>query len=99
MKSGVRELFRNLFGIGEKNNINLSSEEVIENSGAISVELESVLSNIDNFGDTLFSDKSEKKERKNRLGIKQQAKYEKGQTIQVEKNEEEHKGRNDEFVK
>lgn len=68
----MRKFFKNLFGIGEKNN-NLSSAEILENSGAISVDLKSAWADIDSFGKNLL-DNEPKKEKvlKNKNFVKAQ---------------------------
>ena len=96
MKSGMREFFKNLFGIGEQNNNNLSSIEVIENSGAISVDLESAWAHIDSFGEKLL-DNEPKKEKvlKKKNFVNAQGVNSKKEVARKEKTTEEHLEEND----
>ena len=96
MKSGMREFFKNLFGIGEQNNNNLSSAEILENSGAISVDLESAWAHIDSFGEKLL-DNEPKKEKvlKKKNFVNAQGVKSKKEVIRSEEMTEKHFEEND----
>lgn len=96
MKSGMREFFKNLFGIGEQNNNNLSSAEILENSGAISVDLESAWAHIDSFGEKLL-DNEPKKEKvlKKKNFVNAQGVKSKKEVIRSEEMTEKHLEEND----
>lgn len=92
----MREFFKNLFGIGEQNNNNLSSAEILENSGAISVDLESAWAHIDSFGEKLL-DNEPKKEKvlKKKNFVNAQGVKSKKEVIRSEEMTEKHFEEND----